>query len=353
MTAEHIVSVSGGKDSTATYLLAIERGRPFRAVFADTGHEHEMTLEFVHSLAARAGGPEIEVVKADFTERMRARRASIPKLWAASGVSDERIKRAVELMQPTGSPFLDLCILKGRFPSTKVRFCTEELKVFPIERGVLAPALARGNVVKWQGERREESAARSELPMFQRVAWPERRTLLIYRPIIHWDAEQVFNLHRRHGLEPNPLYRLGMGRVGCMPCIMCRKGELAEIVRRFPEHIERVKEWEILVADASKYGLATFFAADKTPEGAELARRINETAMREARELHPELADEEDPKPLDRKVAEIVKELSLGVDWPGIEVVAEWSKTSRGGRQYGLEEALPPAACASQYGLCE
>lgn len=38
----HVVSVSGGKDSTATYLLALEyTGGDFDAVFADTGNEHE------------------------------------------------------------------------------------------------------------------------------------------------------------------------------------------------------------------------------------------------------------------------------------------------------------------------
>lgn len=34
LTVQNIVNISGGKDSTATYLLAIERGRPFRAVWA-------------------------------------------------------------------------------------------------------------------------------------------------------------------------------------------------------------------------------------------------------------------------------------------------------------------------------
>jgi len=54
MRPQHLVSVSGGKDSTATYLLALESGRPFRAVFADTGNEHELTLEYVARLAERA-----------------------------------------------------------------------------------------------------------------------------------------------------------------------------------------------------------------------------------------------------------------------------------------------------------
>ena len=38
---QHLVNVSGGKDSTAVYLRAIELGGPFRAVFADTGNEDQ------------------------------------------------------------------------------------------------------------------------------------------------------------------------------------------------------------------------------------------------------------------------------------------------------------------------
>lgn len=41
-----VVSISGGKDSTAMYLDAMERLQgDFLPVFADTGNEHEITLE--------------------------------------------------------------------------------------------------------------------------------------------------------------------------------------------------------------------------------------------------------------------------------------------------------------------
>lgn len=53
----HVVSVSGGKDSTATYLLALERlGGDFEAVFADTGNEHPYTYEYVARLHERTAG---------------------------------------------------------------------------------------------------------------------------------------------------------------------------------------------------------------------------------------------------------------------------------------------------------
>ena len=40
-----VLSFSGGKDSTAMYLLALEQGVDFLPVFADTGHEHDLTYE--------------------------------------------------------------------------------------------------------------------------------------------------------------------------------------------------------------------------------------------------------------------------------------------------------------------
>lgn len=330
----HVVSVSGGKDSTATYLQAIERGRPFTAVFADTGNEHEWTYDFVRSLPEKTGGPDIIWVKADFSERLAKKREYILKHWPEDGVPAAMVERAAQLLQPTDIPFLDLCLWKTRFPSAKARFCTDELKLVPIY-GFQRPLLQAGRVlVSWQGVRAEESLARAELPIWQRVnpvpqSLPaaERRDgeafrAYAFRPLINWKTEDVFAYHRQHGIAWNPLYDHGMGRVGCMPCIMCKKAEMREIAKRFPDHIDRIEAWEALVSDVSKRGNSTFFCTDDDPV----------------------LRDEFRSGSLDFSNERV-----------GIRSRVEWSRTGRGGRQYDMmiDAADNFGTACNQWGACE
>ena len=101
-----------------------------------------------------------------------------------------------------------------------------------------------------------------------------------------------------------------------MPCIMSTKNEIFEISRRFPNEIERIRQWEALVALASKRLCATFFHKFKVSEEA-------------------------------KNDIEVMKVES------GIDGVVEWSKTSRGGAQFDLLKVMPAPLCQSEYGLCE
>lgn len=306
----HLINVSGGKDSTAVYLLALEQGRPFRAVFADTGHEHELTYEFISRLAERTGGPVVETVRADFSRRIAQHKEYILREWPKQGVPDEVIAEAASLHEPTGIPFLDLCICKGRFPSRMAQFCSDELKGQPITLQVVFPMLRSGPVLQWLGIRAAESRNRARYPRWNR----HDSGCMLWRPIFRWSVDDVWSMHRRHGLSPNPLYSLGMGRVGCMPCINCAKNELREIAGRFPEHIERVARWEAIVSAANKRGVSTFFAALK------------------------------DPMDADRPAG----------TYAGIRTVVEWSRTSRGGRQYEMFfDSQQGSGCHSDLALCE
>lgn len=296
---KHVISMSGGKDSLATRLIAIEKGIEHIAIFADTGNEHQITYDYLDYLREVTG--PIVTVKADFIRLFGVKTKTIDTKWKKEGVPlkiRESAKRMLE--KPTGNPFLDLCLYKTRFPSTKAAFCSQALKQEPINDFVAD--LEYDRLWSWQGVRADESLSRSMLPQIDRLA----DDFLIVRPILGWSADRVFRMAKRHGIAPNPLYKLGCGRVGCFPCINARKEEIRIIAELFPEEIDRIREWEKMVGQASKRMSATFFAATKTP--------------------------------LDGLTR--------------IDDAVAWSKTSKGGRQQKM--FFPPVGqCQSIYGLCE
>jgi 3'-phosphoadenosine 5'-phosphosulfate sulfotransferase (PAPS reductase)/FAD synthetase len=305
-----VVNVSGGKDSAAVLALALERGVEFVAAWADTGHEHPQTVEYVQTLQEWAGVP-IRRVAADFTAQIARKRLTVEK-WPEPMRSD-----ALAVLHPTGIPFLDLCMWKGMFPNTFSRFCTSELKVHPIRAQVIDPLLdAHGSVLHWLGVRADESKARSVLPEVDAEFFdPASGNGYWYcRPILHWTADDVFAYLAKQGAPVNPLYLQGMRRVGCMPCIHERKDTLANIFKRWPEEIQRVAEWERIVSAASKAGSTTFFDVSDDP------------------------AWEPDSSPVFEK-------------W-GIRSRVEWASTARGGLQTTMAFDDAPT-CSSVYGLCE
>lgn len=314
-------SISGGKDSTALWLLARERETPnFIPAFADGSHENPITYEYLDYLESRLG--PIRRVKADLAPMFANRRKFLEgmleepdKVVESKGWSKDRIHEVLQHLQPTGVPFLDLCMIKGRFPSTRARFCSQELKHIPILEQVVKPLLEDPNaeVVSWQGVRAEESPYRAKLPECEDG---EIDGVTTYRPILQWTVEQVFEMHRRHNIKPNPLYMQGMGRVGCSPCIHSRKDELMELANRFPAEVERVAAWERAVAKVSKMGISSFFAYDKVPG--------NNTG-----EVHD-------------------------LERVGIHAVIAWSRTGKGGVTFDWLRAQGEGkTCSSLYGLCE
>lgn len=212
------INVSGGKDSTALLLWTLEEELPnCRYVYADTKHEHPAVYEYLTYLENKLG------------------------------VTIERVE---------SEGFLNVCVRKGRFPSVKARFCTEELKVMPLAKYMDAAEKNDGdnphNV--WVGIRREESPSRSRLPesMFSNFKYPPRQTSyqMRHHPLLDWYVDDVFAIHKKYGVDVNPLYKMGMHRVGCFPCIMTRQSELKRIFKSFPETIDRLESWEAAIKEA-------------------------------------------------------------------------------------------------------
>lgn len=302
----HVVSVSTGKDSLATARLCLDRhpAENVRLVMADTGNEHESIWPYLDYLR-EVLDHEIDVIHADFSADIARKRAYVATKWVEEGVSLAIVARALAVLQPTGNPFLDLCIWKGRFPSRRAQFCTQFLKRDPLNDYQSDLVLAGHEIEVWLGIRRDESTWRAAAVERDRAAegwW-------VNRPIIDWTAQQVVDFLVTRNLKLNPLYYEGFSRVGCAICINASKAEIALWSRRHPEVIDRLREWEHLVTEASKRGAGSFFPAPADGRG----------ALR-------------------------------GSD---IDSYVTWSLTKHGGKEADPDKIAPLAQCSSVYGLCE
>lgn len=303
-----VASVSGGKDSGAMCLYLAELGLTnVRRVFADTGWEHPDTYTYLR-------GP--------LTEKIGA----IEEVTGRDGGMEPLVRR------------------KKMFPSRLKRFCTEELKMKPIQ-AFIELVQESGAVVNAIGIRAEESAARADAAEWE---WNEWYDCWTWRPIVTWTEQQVIDIHTRHGLVPNPLYLRGARRVGCWPCIFASKGEIRLFAEQSPERVEQIAAME----------------RDLPPVKGKPARKVPcPTCTREESEVDGEDVHCAtcggcgqvwvDPLPPMKKTYFHGKLTRSGMPLPIHDAVA-WSKSAFRDREQGVlfHDLGQPAGCV-RWGLCE
>lgn len=294
-----VASVSGGKDSAAMSLYLRELGIEHDRVFLDTGWEHEKTYEYLRDVLAPALGP-IE--------------------WLSSA-----------------HKMISTVLKRGMFPSRQRRFCTQELKVFPMQRHLRALVDAGADPVNAVGIRAGESAARSKLSEWE---WSDGFDCEVWRPLIAWTEQDVIDIHTRHGLRPNPLYLMGASRVGCWPCVYARKSEIRLVAEMDPDRIDLLERLENRVSQ---------LAAERYERDGHEPRNYQAGWFQDP--LPKETACEGCAGPSCAKCNGRGTR-RLGSAWP-IRKVVEWARTARGGRQLELFAAPESDAGCMRWGLCE
>lgn len=285
-----VVGFSGGADSQAVALLARQHCAAEDVILLNAdpgGNEHPITKQFIAEYS-RTVFPVITVhpIVAD-----------LHGIGTRNGKSrDERSK----FNEQDALTFPMLAKVKGRWPARKSQFCTDILKLRPSNRWLSENLRSKGiEFERWIGIRHDESAARRNRPIYE---YDDIFECFLRCPIAEWTKNDVFVFLESNGEEVNPLYKLGFSRVGCAPCVNSGKDDVREWAARFPEMIDKVREWEA-------YTQRTFFAPCVP------GREIN---------------------------------------W--IDEVVEWSRTGHGGRQPLLafvEMEAASGGCSSKYGLCE
>ena len=262
-----VVGVSGGKDSLAVCLHFDEQGYEYKRVFSDTGWEHPQTYEYLQYL-------ETVIGKIDYVKRIVE-------------VDDQHKAFVDSIEKDLGfeSPFVRLVMQYMCLPNARRKFCTPRLKVDPIA-SYLNDLDDPINVV---GIRHDESNKREKMNEWE---WFDHFDCYTWRPILSWSFDDVANIHKRHNVNPNPLYLNGHNRVGCYPCIYANKGDLKNLDDKRASIIKRIEEYV-----SSQRG----------------------------------------------KQSTLFKNMT-------IDQAVEWAKTSRGGKQYMLFDIEPPT-CA-KWGMC-
>lgn len=302
-----IASVSGGKDSAALSLWLGEQGIEHERVFLDTGWEHESTYEYLRGPLPTAIG-EITWLRGD------------------------------KLME-------ELILSRAMFPSRTRRFCTQELKVFPMQDHLNLRVEDGEDLINAVGIRHAESEARSKLCEWE---WSDGFDCEVWRPLVEWSEQQVIDIHARHGLRPNPLYLAGASRVGCWPCIYARKSEIRLIADMDPARIDRLRSLEerVGVAALARYERdKAKWAIAPDPEPAAGTLKHERWEAKRDRLARPFTA----PTWFQSQA----KDESGRYPMLPIDEVVRWSRTSRGGKQFDMELFAAADVGCMRWGLCE
>jgi len=193
-----VVPVSGGKDSQAALILAMQDGREVIPVFHETGWDHPDTHKHLEYMMLFFG-LHLEVTK-----------------YAEAPTLPELIRRV------------------GRFPFGLGRFCTSEFKRTAMKRWL---DTTPGYLEEWLGIRADEGEMRkrkygdmssSELFSLDDLSpkkFPKRIVdrVSVRLPLLNVTRVGVFKIIRDAGMIYNPLYDQGFDRVGCFPCLIAGK----------------------------------------------------------------------------------------------------------------------------------
>ena len=217
---KYLVSLSGGKDSTACLLWALNTlpKEDIIPYYIDTKWEHDAVYEYLDYLEEKL---DIKIIRLE-SEGMEA-----------------------------------LSKRKKCMPNSIMRFCTENLKIVPAKKFYKELQDEGIDFINIVGVRREESEARANTESFV-ISQDGIKTL---HPVAYWDTQRIFDYHKENKIEVNPLYKKGFSRVGCYPCIYARKHELMLMEDKYVQRLRNLEKDMSEIVDNPKN--ATFFPPER------------------------------------------------------------------------------------------
>ncbi len=211
----HIVSVSGGKDSTALAIYIREKYPqiPMELVFCDTGAELPETYAFLDRLEATLGLPIARLNALDMLNVRHGRGRNPFDYWLQE-------------------------VYGGFLPNPRSRWCTRVLKIAPFEKFIGNDRAFSYIGIRWDEDR--EGYKPKKPPVFS-----EQPNIMPVYPFRddHKAKADVLKILSDWG-EPLPSYYDWRSRSGCYFCFYQQIAEWQGLKANHPSLFEKAKEYE-------------------------------------------------------------------------------------------------------------
>lgn len=271
-----VVLLSGGKDSVACLYKLLELGVPKDKIelwHHDIDGKHpsrrmdwRCTQNYVKALAEAEGIP-LRVsyrLKGFFGELYRLG-ASEPIEWVEPDTGEikqcklsKNYLKCQEIKKKVTKKAKDLLKEYGyrmKFPAKSSdlsrRWCSSYLKICVADSVMvnLQKTTSNQKILIVSGERRGESSGRAkynEIEIHRTNAEKRsRRIVHQWRPVIDYSEKDVWEVLKRHKINPHPCYRAGWNRCSCAMCIFSTPTLFAGIRDLYPEEYEALKQDEV------------------------------------------------------------------------------------------------------------
>ena len=212
----HIVSLSGGKDSTAMLLRMLEEGMHIDIIlFCDTGLEFPAMYRHLEKLQRDIGRPIMRVCSNHTFEHFLLQH-------------EVRVKRTkVEVSEKKRRGY--------SWPGPRERWCTKELKEIPRE-AFLRPLREKYDIIEYVGLAADEG---------YRLERKNNQRENCRHPLVDWgmDEDACLKYCYERGYTWEGLYEY-YSRVSCWCCPLQPLSELRILYEHFPELWAQLKEWD-------------------------------------------------------------------------------------------------------------
>lgn len=239
-------------------LYRIGASEPIEWIEPDTGETKQCRLSNNYKKCqeikeAATSEMEEQLKKYGYRMKFPAKSGDLSRRWCSAYlkvcVADTviaNLSRLEELEQLGGK--------RHKFPAKggihQGRWCSGNLKA-AVQDSVTASLEKTKNNVKVlvvSGERRGESAGRSkynEMEIHRTNATAKAHRLVHqWRPVIDYSEKDVWEVLKRHKVNPHPCYRAGWNRCSCAMCIFSTPKLFAGIRELYPEDFELLKQDE-------------------------------------------------------------------------------------------------------------